>query len=253
MFMNKLLNFFEYKDHRAIDKWHHYFEIYERYLNKYKDQNITILEIGVSHGGSLQMWNDYFGKGSQIYGVDINPHCKIFEEANVKIFIGSQSDRIFLRELKNAIPRLDILIDDGGHMMDQQKITFEELFDHVKDDGIYICEDLHTSYWLSHGGGYRRRGTFIEFSKNLIDYLHGWHSRQKNFKANKYSKSIFGLHFHDSILVIEKRNIIKPFCSKRGKPGFVEEPDYSNRVSFQKKVENYWNALLARFRIAKHF
>jgi len=251
--MNRLQEYFENEDHRIIDKWVHYFNVYDRYFSKYRGQNIIILEIGVSHGGSLQMWKDYFGKESQIYGVDINPFCKKFEERNVKIFIGSQSDRVFLQKLKNFIPKVDILIDDGGHMMDQQIVTFEELFDHVKEDGIYICEDLHTSYWSSHGGGFRRRGTFIEFSKNMIDYLHAWHSRQNNFKINQYSKSISGLHFYDSILVIEKGNISKPYSSRKGNPGFVEETIDIYKISLRIKLQNYWDTFLARFRIAKRF
>jgi hypothetical protein len=185
--------------------------------------------------------------------LDINPVCKKFEEEQVKIFIGSQSDRVFLQELKKLIPPIDILIDDGGHMMDQQIITFEELFDCVKDDGLYVCEDLHTSYWITHGGGYRRRGTFIEFSKNLIDYLNGWHTRQKDFTINKYSKSIYSLHFYDSLLVIEKRKIVKSFSLKRGEPGFIEENIKPEKRSVRKIIQNHYDAFLARMRIAKHF
>ena len=63
----------------------------------------------------------------------------------------------------------------------QQIVSFEELFDHVKPDGTYLCEDIHTSYWMNYGGGYKRRGSFIEYSKNFIDYIHAYHSRQKKF------------------------------------------------------------------------
>ena len=61
-------------------------------LKKYKDKDIVLLEVGVSIG-SLQMWSDYFGKGSKFYGIDIDPRCKEFENENFKIFIGSQSDK----------------------------------------------------------------------------------------------------------------------------------------------------------------
>jgi hypothetical protein len=251
--MGSLYEYFEKEDHRIIDKWSHYFDLYERYFSKYKDRDINILEIGVSHGGSLQMWKNYFGKGAHIYGVDINPLCKNFEEEGIEIFIGSQADRRFLQDLRKRIPKVDILIDDGGHMMNQQIITFEELFDHVKDDGIYLCEDLHTSYWTTHGGGYRRRGTFIEYSKNLIDCIHSWHSRQKFFSFSKYSKSIYGLHFHDSVLVIEKGQISKPGSFKKGTPGFLEETEVPEKNTFFGKIEYYLGEFMAKMRFAKRF
>jgi hypothetical protein len=58
--------------------------------------------------------------------------------------------------VKQTIPNVDILIDDGGHTMKQQIVTFEVLFDHVKQDGVYLVEDLHPSYWKEFGGGYKR-------------------------------------------------------------------------------------------------
>lgn len=115
---------------------------------------MTILEIGVFKGGSLQMWKHYFDAANhnvKVYGIDINPDCKALEEENIEIFIGSQEDREFLRSVKEQIGKVDILIDDGGHTMDQQIITFEELFDLVSEDGIYLCEDLHTSYMEAYG------------------------------------------------------------------------------------------------------
>jgi hypothetical protein len=60
--------------------------------------------------------------------VDINPNCKQFEEPGVRIEIGDQGDRVFLRTLAASLPPIDILIDDGGHTMRQQINTFEELF-----------------------------------------------------------------------------------------------------------------------------
>ena len=142
--MNQLEHFFKKEDHRLIHKWNHYFEIYDRHLQHLKDKKINILEIGISHGGSLQMWEYYFKGNASIYAVDINPECKKLESENIKIFIGSQEDETFLRNLKKNIPIVDVLIDDGGHTMRQQITTFKHLFDHVADNGIYICEDLHT-------------------------------------------------------------------------------------------------------------
>ncbi len=167
--MNDLRKYFDNNKDRLIHKWEHYFEIYDRHFSSYRNKEIVILEIGVFEGGSLQMWKNYFGPKAKIYGIDIDPKCKEYEEENIEIFIGSQSDKAFLSDLKKKIPKIDILLDDGGHTMNQINTSFLELFDHVKEDGIYAVEDLHTCYWLDYGGGYKRKGTFNELSKDLID------------------------------------------------------------------------------------
>ena len=208
--ISQLENYFYKNKKNLIHKWDHYFEIYDRHFKKYKDKDIVLLEVGVSRGGSLQMWSDYFGKGSKFFGIDIDPRCKEFENENTKIFIGSQSDRKFLDYVKDNIPPVDILIDDGGHYMNQQIILFEELFGYIKKNGVYLCEDTHSSYWLVFGGGYKRRGTFIEYSKNFIDMLNAFHSEQSKYKINNFTKSVNSIHYYDSVLVIEKRKREKP-------------------------------------------
>jgi hypothetical protein len=203
------------QDKNLMHKWDHYFEIYDRHFKKYRNQNIVILEIGVFHGGSLQMWRDYFGPKAKIYGLDINPKCKVMEKEGFRIFIGDQSDKKFLRSLKEEIPPIDILIDDGGHTMEQQIATYEVLFPHVTENGIYLCEDLHTSYWNAYGGGYKKPGTFIEYAKSLVDDISAFHSRNpaskdRDFKVTDFTRSANSIHFYDSVCVIEKR--------KRGPP-----------------------------------
>ena len=211
-----LEKYFKSNNSRLIHKWNHYFDIYERHFNRFRDKEIVILEIGVSQGGSLLMWKEYFGDKAKIYGIDIDPKCKEVEEKNIEVLIGSQSDRKFLKQVVKEIPKIDILIDDGGHGMKQQIVSFEELFNHVKVDGVYLCEDLHTSYWLNFGGGYKRRGTFIEYSKKFIDYLNAFHSRQKNLKVNSFTKTVDSIHYYDSIIVIEKKEIAPPYLEKSG-------------------------------------
>ena len=115
--LNDLERFFYGGQHRALSKWLHYFEVYDRHFSKYRNKAPVVMEIGVFRGGSMQMWKDYFGKGAQIIGVDIDEKTKAFEEEQIHIEIGSQADRDFLRQLKLKYPRIDILIDDGGHTM----------------------------------------------------------------------------------------------------------------------------------------
>lgn len=220
--ISDLEKYFRENDQRLIHKWNHYFEIYDRHFKKYRGKEVVILEIGVSHGGSLQMWKDYFGSGAKIYGIDVNPKCKDLEEENIEIFIGSQSDKEFLKDVKSKIPKVDVLIDDGGHMMKQQIVTFEELYDHVKDDGVYVCEDVHTSYWSEFGGGHKNPDSFIEFSKSLIDKLNAYHSKSKSLEVDGFTKSTDSIHFYDSMIIIEKVLREEPFHEKSGSMSFEE-------------------------------
>lgn len=221
---NDLRRYFENNPGRLLQKWLHYFEIYDHHFRRYRGKPLNILEIGVFHGGSIQLWKDYFGPQVNIYAVDIDPRCKQFEEEHVRVFIGDQGDRDFLRRLKQEIPRPDILIDDGGHLMHQQIATFEELYPFVAEDGVYVCEDLHTSYWTEWGGGLRRPGTFIEFSKRLIDSLNGFYSgAPERLDPNSVTRSAHSLHFYDSMLVVEKQQRDQlPEEKRSGKPVFEE-------------------------------
>jgi hypothetical protein len=254
--MNDLASYFQHNDKRLIHKWAHYFEVYEKHFSRYRNREIVILEIGVSQGGSLQMWKSYFGDKAKIYGIDVDPRCKVLEEENIKIFIGSQANKTFLQEIKTQIPPIDILIDDGGHTMNQQIVSFEELYDHVKEDGIYLCEDVMTSYWLTYGGGHKRSGTFIEYSKNLIDQLHAYHSHQGSLKVNDFTKSANSIHFYDGVVVIEKsKRVTPPYHEKTGNVSFQSAP--SGKRPFLSRLKSHlrykallhFNSLLQNLRI----
>lgn len=213
---NDLEKYFLNNNKRLLHKWFHYFEIYDRYFSKFRNKEISILEIGVDNGGSLQMWKEYFGLKAKIYGVDIVKECKQFEEDQIKILIGSQEDENFWDTVKTLLPKFDIIIDDGGHTMNQQITTYECMFPHLNEGGIYLCEDNHTSYMDPNlwGGGYKNPNSFIEYSKNFIDYIHAWYNT--DMPNHNDIKNIFGIHYYDSILVIEKREINKPWDSITG-------------------------------------
>lgn len=225
---NELKEYFDKNSGNLIDKWNHYFDIYDFYFSKFRSQPINFLEIGVFQGGSLLMWKNYFHQNSIIHGIDFNPDCKNFESNNIYIHIGSQSDKVFLEDLLSKVPFFDIIIDDGGHKMNQQIISFEILFKHLKPGGIYICEDTHTSYWSNYGGGFKKPSSFIEYSKDRIDDLHAWHSRESSFKRNYYTENLKSIHFYDSMVVFLKDSIEPPVSKRSGMyvidPGNLGEP-----------------------------
>jgi len=251
--MTQLQRFFEDNTGNCIDKWVHYFDIYDFWFNKYRNKPVTILEIGVYQGGSLNMWRDYFGKEAKIFAIDINPECKQFETENTKIFIGSQEDREFLSFVKTQIPELDILIDDGGHTMNQQIVSFEELYVHIKDNGLYLCEDLHTSYWKNYGGGYRNKNSFIEYSKNFIDKINAWNSRDEKLRIDKFTEKTYSLHYYPSILLIQKKTMAPPISKRKG--GFIipaiNFPAPILKQSYFRRLGNKLKRILNRMRNLK--
>lgn len=215
--MNDLQRFFDNHQGRQIAKWPHYFEIYDRHFSRFRGTSPVILEIGVSQGGSLQMWREYFGPGARIIGVDFSPKCTELRDDGFEIYIGDQASRALWAKIRDEVPKLDILIDDGGHRMDQQIVTFEEMFHHIKDDGVYLCEDVHTSYRPTWGGGYKLPESYIEYTKNLVDVLNAWHSTEPDkLSVTPLTRSMNSLHYYDSIVVIEKRYRTRPFQKLAG-------------------------------------
>jgi hypothetical protein len=240
--MKSLREIFEAHDDRLLHKLNHYIEIYDRYFSPFRGKEIVFVEIGVAHGGSLQMWREYFGEKAKLIGIDINPECKKFEETNTEIIIGSQEDPKFLETLKNNLPDIDIFIDDGGHTMTQQILTFKYLYDKVRLGGYYLCEDLHTSYWYEYGGGLRNKKSFIEFSKNFIDNMYGWYmsKRLKPTMLNNLTRTIYALHYYDSILVIEKKQINEPQNIMKGKEQLsYHYADVGQRKKLKDKITSW--------------
>ncbi len=218
--MSDLYRYFDDNPGRLIHKWAHYFSIYERHFNAFRNRPIRLIEYGVFHGGSLQMWKHYFGPQAQIIGVDIDTRCAALAEPGIEIEIGDQEDPQTHARLREKYGEFDIVIDDGGHSMRQQIVTFQEMYPAVKAGGIYLAEDLHTSYFPRWGGGIRQPGTFIEFSKLFIDQLHAWYSMTDDHQPDLLTTSAYGLHFYDSILVIEKGIVNRPVQLITGVPSF---------------------------------
>lgn len=220
--MNPLEAYFLSNRGPLLNKWKHYFEIYDRHFARYRNQPLLMVEVGVFHGGSLGMWKEYFGPKARIVGVDINPRAARFADGQVDILIGDQSDRDFLRRLRTQYPNIDILLDDGGHSMTQQIVTFEEMFPAVAEDGVYMVEDVHTSYWPEYGGGLHNPGSFIEYCKHFIDELNAWHVREWNDKdRSQVARSAHSVTFYDSIIAIEKRRKVPPEANMTGRLSFL--------------------------------
>jgi hypothetical protein len=128
---------FEAHQGRQIDKWAHYFPIYERHFATYVGKPVRVLEIGVDHGGSLQLWKAYFGPQAQIMGIDIDIRCCAYEEPQIEVFHTNQ------RNPPTWID-WDIVIDDGSHLKADQEASFKALWPATR--GVYLIEDCHSGF-----------------------------------------------------------------------------------------------------------
>jgi hypothetical protein len=191
---------------RTLFKMAHYLPIYDELLAPWQGRDVRFLEIGVYKGGSMPMWQGFFGPGARLTFLDIDPACKMLELPGTKVEIGDQSDPAFLAQIRAEHGPFDLIVDDGGHKMHQQITSFRHLWSGLRDRGLYIVEDTHTSYWPGFGGGHRAPGSFIEFAKDLIDQMHSWYTEDDAaFPLHPLAREIGGIRFHDSLIIIEKR------------------------------------------------
>jgi hypothetical protein len=193
-------------DQKLIDKWVHYFPIYERHFSHWRNKSCTFLEIGVLEGGSLQMWQRFFGPLAKIVGIDVKPRCKAHEEPGIFVRIGDQSDPVFLQTIIDEFGAPDIVLDDGGHQMKHISRSFQFFYPKMPKNAIYMVEDLHTAYWEEYGGGLEKPDTFINLCKDYIDKLNAHHSRGA-VAPPEFTKATFSINFYESVVCFEKGEV----------------------------------------------
>ena len=212
-FDGELLDIFVNNRDRPVHKWHHYIPLYDRYFSRFRGTNVRFLEIGVFRGGSLQMWRNYFGDKATIFGIDSDPSCASLDGLSGSVRIGSQADIPFLNRVVEEMGGVDIVLDDGSHQMRHLAKTFRALFPLVSTNGLYMAEDLCTSYWRSYGGGYQKRANFFSFISRVInDMHHWWHVHPLHYP--ELSDTCSGVHVHDSVAIFEKGKTFRPTHSE---------------------------------------
>lgn len=175
-----------------------YFDVYDNIFSKYIGKKITFIEIGVLGGGSLFMWREFFGPEARIIGIDLNPGAKRWEEDGFEIFIGSQADNKFWKDTFDKIGTVDVVLDDGGHTYEQQIITFDNCLHHIKDDGMIVIEDTHTSYLNKFGP---RTYSFINFAHHKVNKINDRSDVLSKHKTR--DNSIHSIRFFQSIVVFD--------------------------------------------------
>jgi SAM-dependent methyltransferase len=214
--MNLWADFLGNGDRRVIHKWKHYFPIYERHFAPFVNRSVTFVEIGCGAGGSLQMWKRLFGPHAQIVGLDIDPRCKAFEDDQIAVRIGAQQDPLFLEAVAKEFGPLDVVLDDGSHIMAHVAASFLHLYPRLSKNGVYLVEDLHTAYWPEYGGALRRPDSFIEIAKALVDELNANHARGA-LLPTEFTRTTNSVCFYDSIVVFERGVTTKKWAPQIGK------------------------------------
>lgn len=196
------------------DKWggHWYAQHYERHFGHLRRQPVLLLELGIggyniptAGGASLRMWRDYFPRG-RIHGVDIHdksPH----RDGRVMTHVGDQSDPLFLRSLVEKIGIPDIIIDDGSHINSHIIKSFETLFPLLAENGIYVIEDLGSSYWPDYGGSsdnITTATTGMAMLKRLTDGLNHREFLLENYQPTYTDQYIISVHFYHNIAFCQK-------------------------------------------------
>jgi hypothetical protein len=194
--------------------FHNYTELYSEYFAPLKEKPIKFLEIGIYKGSSVKMWEEYF-KNADLHFMDITYKYVEYHSKRSHYYLCDQGNAAELNQfIQKAGGGFDVILDDGGHSMPQQITSFKTLFPHVKSGGMYIIEDLHTSYWNSYGGN--GPDSTVNFLKSLIDEVNfvGARTERANHRnlpssirgeLNIYRESIESMHFYDSVVIIKKR------------------------------------------------
>jgi hypothetical protein len=211
-----------------------YFQVYEELLAPFRGRAITFVEIGVLNGGSLFMWRDFFGPEVRIIGVDFNPGAKKWQSEGFEIHIGDQSDILFWERFFADVGDVDVVLDDGGHTNEQQIVTTLQCVPRIRDGGLLLVEDVHTSYMKELGNP--SRYSFINYAKRLVD---GVNARFPNLalRGQALNRAIYSIGFYESIVCfrIDRRK-----C-------FVSSPTSNNALSVSAEDYRYRDSSFGYF------
>jgi hypothetical protein len=207
---------------------HGYAPFYEDLFRGRRERPLKILEVGVGGyerqddptfgGASLRMWKDYF-PNAQIWGLDILDKSGVAED-RITIVRGSQTDEALLRGLHRDHGPFDVVIDDGSHIPALTNETFRILFPLLAADGVYVIEDVATSYWPLWGGHFRRRArsTTMGLVKGRLDGLNHAELKLPNYRASHLDTSIIEIRARHNVVALLKGENTTPSDLNRPNP-----------------------------------
>ncbi len=157
--------------HGSDKAWPHCFDVFYSKLFPDPAAPLSILEIGLDHGGSIRAWADYF-PNARIIGID-QEDCTRFASHRIEVHQIEQTDLIGLYRVIGD-RKFDWIIDDASHIWNKQIMTMVFLWPALKVGGWYCIEDVAECH---HGNfSYREalgalRGEFVSLAD--ADYPDG--------------------------------------------------------------------------------
>ncbi len=220
-----LRSVFDNHQRLGSDKWTSYFKAYDKHFSHFRDEPISLLEIGVQNGGSLEIWGKYFPQAERLIGCDIEEKCGdlTFEDPRIKVFIGDANTVVTAEKIFADTPEFDLIIDDGSHLVEDVLRSFAIYFPRVKEGGVYVVEDLHTSYWKPWGGGTDITLSSMGFLKLLADLTNQafWHNKNAQFNLLKPFADRYGVALDANEMIIEEISFSDSVCIiRKGKREF---------------------------------
>jgi hypothetical protein len=199
---------------------HHYERYYEPWLSTYRHTaGIKMLEIGAQQGKSLQVWDEYFTQPSLILGLAYGYHTEHLHKnthnlTHVQVQWGDQSQNSTMEDLVDQGP-WDIVIDDGSHIPAHVIFSLFHLWKSVKPGGIYIIEDLESSYWPNgtqiygysiYGAGIRSKApnSAIDKVHQLVHVLMRHQIGARTLSIMPDDKSICSIEWAQNIVALKK-------------------------------------------------
>ncbi len=178
---------------------HNYLPVYEQYFSPLRDEEIRLVELGFWHGASAWMWHDYFPNGS-FWFVDNAPDYKrVPPHSELGNFDQTAPEGL---EWATQDGLVDIVIDDAGHVNETTIASFKLWWNALKPGGLYVIEDLHTSYWPAWGGSPDPGSTTttMHFLKGLADEV----NRETFSPDHRQGFDIEWIHFYRSLVFAKK-------------------------------------------------
>ena len=205
----KLTNFMKIS---GSDKGIKYKKMYNILPELIEKKNPTILEIGIgghsakySGGKSLQALMFFYRKG-KIIGADIIDKT-FLDRSNLETVIIDQNSITELNKLGKKFKYFDVIIDDGSHFPKHQKKSFEVLFNYLSDGGVYIVEDMRSSYRKGYEGDPNLgKNNLVEFFKALSHAPNSEMLKKKFLTKLRNYKNIELIIFFNGAVLIKKKN-----------------------------------------------
>jgi hypothetical protein len=190
---------------------HRYTPHYEHHLAHLRDETFTMLEIGIGGyyeagqgGESLRMWRRYF-QDAEIVGLDFIDK-RFVAGPRISVYVGDQTDPEILHRIFEEKGPITVVIDDGSHHPEHVRATFEMVFPLLADGGIYVIEDVQTSYWPKWGGSVDRNDptTTMAMVKDLVDGVNWVEFLDEGYSPSYTDLNVRGIHAYHNMVFIEK-------------------------------------------------